>query len=300
MSSRPLVAAGRASAARPRVADLAELAKLRVNALVLVTAALGYLLAGRGIDLWTFLHALVGTGLVAAGAAAFNQVWERDLDAKMRRTAQRPLPAGRIDVPQALGFAALLSAAGLAELSLGANLLAAGLAAATLLLYVLVYTPMKRVTSLATIVGAVPGALPPVIGWAAAGGGLSPGAWALFAILFFWQMPHFLSIAWIYRADYARAGFPMLPVLEPDGASTGRQAALYAATLVPVSLALSGLRVTGNVYLAGALVCGTAFAAAAIVFAFRRTGRSARWLFAASIAYLPALLLLAFFDRGHP
>jgi protoheme IX farnesyltransferase len=205
-----------------------------------------------------------------------------------------------MDAGPAFAFAFSLSAAGLAELSLAVNLLAAAIAAATLLLYVLVYTPMKRVSSLATIVGAVPGALPPVIGWAAAGGGLAPGAWALFAILFFWQMPHFLSIAWLYRADYGRAGFPMLPVAEPDGASTGRQAALYALTLVPVSLSLSGLRVTGNVYSAGAVLFGAAFAAAAVVFAARRTTRSARWLFAASILYLPAVLLLAFLDRWRP
>ena len=307
MSSRPLAAPVEASP-RLRAADFAALAKLRVNTLVLVTTALGFLLADRRFDLlarrgvegWTLFHAIAGTGLVAAGAAAFNQIWERELDAKMRRTAQRPLASGRMEVFPASLFAFALSAAGLAELSLGTNLLAAAIAAATLLLYVLVYTPMKRVTSLATVVGAVPGALPPVIGWAAAGGGLAPGAWVLFAILFFWQMPHFLAIAWLYRADYARAGFPMLPVLEPDGASTGRQAVLYAATLVPVSLALSTLRVTGAVYSAGALLGGAAFAGAAAVFAFRRTTAAARWLFAASILYLPALLLLAFLDGGRP
>ncbi|HKB69523.1 MAG TPA: heme o synthase [Thermoanaerobaculia bacterium] len=298
MSSRPLAAAQASGRVRP--GDFVTLAKLRVNTLVLVTTALGYLLARRTFDAWTLFHAILGTGLVAASAAAFNQIWERDLDAKMRRTAQRPLAAGRMEVAPAALFAFTLAFAGLAQLSIGVNLLSAAIAAATLLLYVLVYTPMKRVTSLATIVGAVPGALPPVIGWAAAGGGLAPGAWVLFAILFFWQMPHFLSIAWLYRADYARAGFPMLPVIEPDGASTGRQAALYAATLVPVSLALSTLRVTGPVYSAGAVVCGIAFSAAAVVFALRRTTASARWLFAASILYLPALLLLAFLDGGHP
>ena len=306
MSSRPFAAAE--SAGRLRAGDFVTLAKLRVNTLVLVTTALGFLLAsrsldalaGRGFDLWALFHAIVGTGLVAASAAAFNQIWERELDAKMRRTAQRPLASGRMETAPAALFAFTLAAAGLAELSIGANLLSAGIAAATLLLYVLVYTPLKRVTSLATVVGAVPGALPPVIGWAAAGGGLAPGAWVLFAILFFWQMPHFLAIAWLYRADYARAGFPMLPVIEPDGASTGRQAALYAATLVPVSLALSTLRVTGAVYSTGAVACGAAFTAFAVVFAFRRTTASARWLFAASILYLPALLLLAFLDGGHP
>ncbi len=298
MSSRPL--ASLEAPSRVRGSDFVTLAKLRVNTLVLVTTALGYLLARRTVDAWTLFHAILGTGLVAAGAAAFNQIWERDLDAKMRRTAQRPLASGRMEVLPASLFAFALALAGLAQLSFGVNLLAASIAAATLLLYVLVYTPMKRVSSLATIVGAVPGALPPVIGWAAAGGGLAPGAWVLFAILFFWQMPHFLAIAWLYRADYARAGFPMLPVLEPDGASTGRQAALYAATLVPVSLALSTFGVTGAVYSAGAVACGIAFAAAAVVFALRRTTASARWLFAASILYLPMLLLLAFLDGGRP
>ena len=306
MSSRPLAAPAEAPS-RVRGSDFVVLAKLRVNTLVLVTTALGFLLASQGldplarpaIDGWVLFHAILGTGLVAAGAAAFNQIWERDLDAKMRRTAQRPLASGRMEVLPASLFAFALSLAGLAQLSLGVNLLSASIAAATLLLYVLVYTPMKRVTSLATIVGAVPGALPPVIGWAAAGHGLAPGAWVLFAILFFWQMPHFLAIAWLYRADYARAGFPMLPVVEPDGASTGRQAALYAATLVPVSLALSALRVTGPLYSAGAVAGGVAFTAAAAIFAFRRTTASARWLFAASILYLPLLLLLAFFDGGR-
>jgi len=305
VSSRPIATAGTPS--RVRAADFATLAKLRVNTLVLVTTALGFLLASRSagfpvrraVDGWALFHAILGTGLVAAAAAAFNQIWERDLDAKMRRTAQRPLASGRMEVLPASLFAFALAFTGLAQLSFGVNLLAASLAAATLLLYVLVYTPMKRVTSLATIVGAVPGALPPVIGWAAAGGGLAPGAWVLFAILFFWQMPHFLAIAWLYRADYERAGFPMLPVLEPDGGSTGRQATLYAATLVPVSLALSTFRVTGPIYSGGAVVFGVAFTAAAAVFALRRTTASARWLFAASIVYLPALLMLAFFDGGR-
>ncbi len=300
MSSRPLAVTAGVALARARAADFVTLAKVRVNTLVLVTTGLGYLLARRAFEPWTLVHAIIGTGLVAAGASAFNQIWERDLDARMRRTAQRPLAAGRMEVLPALLFAFSASAIGLAELSLAVNLLSAAIAGATLLLYVLVYTPMKQATSLATVVGAVPGALPPVIGWAAAGGGLAPGAWVLFAILFFWQMPHFLSIAWLYRADYARAGFPMLPVVEPDGASTGRQAALYALTLVPVSLALSALGVTGNLYFAGAIVCGVGFAAAAVAFAWRRSMTSARWLFTASIVYLPTLLVLAFFDQGHP
>jgi heme o synthase len=299
VSLRP-IASPAAGFSRARFSDFVTLAKVRVNTLVLVTTGLGYLLARRRVEPWVLLPAIVGTGLVAAGASAFNQIWERDLDARMRRTAHRPLASGRMDLAPALFFATAASVLGIAELALAVNALAAAIAGATLLLYVLVYTPMKRVTSLATVVGAVPGALPPVIGWAAAGGGISAGAWVLFAILFFWQMPHFLSIAWLYREDYGRAGFPMLPVVEPDGASTGRQAALYALTLVPVSLALSALGVTRAAYSAGAIILGAAFTGAAVAFAWRRSARTARWLFTASIVYLPALLLLAFFDRGRP
>ncbi len=286
-----------ASAPRGRLADYASLGKPRITSLVLVTTLLGYLLAERASDPLRLLFTLCGTGLVAAGAAAFNQIWERDDDAKMRRTADRPLPAGRIEVLPAAALAFAASLAGLATLALGANLLAAGLAAATLVLYVLLYTPLKSVTSLSTVIGAVPGALPPVIGWAAAAGRIDPGAAVLFAVLFLWQMPHFLAIAWLYREDYARAGFPLLPVLEPDGASSGRQAVLYAVTLVPVSLALTAMHLTGPVYFAGAAACGLLFVAAAAAFAARRTPARAWRLFFVSILYLPALLTLAFFDK---
>src|SRR5258706_3100703 len=247
MSSRPIVASGLAGV-RGRMADYVSLAKPRLNSLVLVTTGLGYLLAQRSVDLRLLFHTLLGTALVAGGAAALNQVWERERDARMRRTASRPIPSGRLDVGGALVFGFALSAAGLLELSFEVNRVAAALAAASLITYLLVYTPLKRVTSLSTVAGAIPGALPPMIGWAAATGRIDPAAGALFAILFFWQMPHFLAIAWLYREDYGRAGFPMLPVIEPDGASTGRQAVLYGVTLVPVSLALSGLHVTGGTY----------------------------------------------------
>lgn len=297
MSSMPPLADASAVSARGKWSDFVSLAKPRVNTLVLVTTGLGYLLAKRTPDLPVLLFALIGTGLVAGGAAAFNQVWERDLDSLMRRTSRRALPSGRIDVIPALVFASALSIAGILQLLLAVNAIAAGLAAASLVLYVVVYTPLKRVTSLATVVGAVPGAIPPMIGWAAGAGRLEPGAWVLFTILFLWQMPHFLSIAWLYREDYARAGFPMLPVVEPDGGSTGRQAFLYAATLLPVSVGLAALRITGRLYFAGAVACGVAFAAAALVFAVRRSTPAAKRLFWASILYLPVLLTLAYWDK---
>ena len=295
-SVRPLAETA-VSSSRSKWSDFASLARPRVNTLVLVTTGLGYLLARRSPEIPVLLWTIVGTGMVAGGAAAFNQVWERDLDARMRRTAQRPLPAGRLDVIPALVFASFLSVGGILQLLLAVNRVSASLAAVSLLLYVLVYTPLKRKTSLATVVGAVPGAIPPMIGWAAGAGALSPGAWVLFAILFLWQMPHFLAIAWLYREDYARAGFPMLPVVEPGGGSTGRQAFLYAATLVPVSIGLAALGLAGRLYFTGALVCGIGFAAAALFFAARRTTAAARWLFFISILYLPALLSLAYWDR---
>jgi heme o synthase len=269
---------------RGRIADYVSLGKPRITTLVLVTTLLGYLLAETSADWPRLLFTLIGTGLVAAGASAFNQVWERDRDARMRRTADRPLPAGRIDVLPATALAFSASLAGLILLVLGTCLLAACLAAATLLLYVLIYTPLKPVTSLSTVLGAVPGALPPVIGWTAASGRIEPGALVLFAVLFLWQMPHFLAIAWLYREDYARGGFPLLPVL-------------YAATLVPVSLALSAMRLTGAIYFAGATLCGAVFFASAAAFAARRSIEAARRLFFTSILYLPALLTLAFFDK---
>ena len=298
MSSLSPSTASNVPGVRGRVADYVSLAKPRLNSLVLVTTGLGYLLAARSVDLKILLQTLLGTALVAGGAAALNQVWERESDARMRRTASRPIPSGRLEVSSALAFGFLLSAGGLLELSLAVNRLAAALAAASLVTYLLVYTPLKRLTSLSTVAGAIPGAIPPMIGWAAASGTLDPAAGVLFAILFFWQMPHFLAIAWLYREDYGRAGFPMLPVIEPDGASTGRQAALYAVTLVPVSLALSGLHAAGGVYFVGALLCGIVFAGCAISFAIRRSTARARTLFFASIIYLPVLLTLAFLDKA--
>ena len=204
----------------------------------------------------TLLHTLVGTGLVAGGASALNQVWERESDKLMRRTRMRPLPDARLEPAHAAIFGWTLSVAGLADLAIFVNPLAAGVALATLASYVWFYTPLKFVTSLSTIVGALPGALPAMIGWSAATNTLSKEGWVLFGIVFIWQMPHFLAIAWMYRDDYARAGMPLLPVIQPDGRSTGRQAVLYTAALVPLTLLPTLIGLASPHYLAGAVVLG--------------------------------------------
>jgi protoheme IX farnesyltransferase len=283
---------------RHALADFLALTKPRVNLLVLITTLIGFHLGAFGrIDITVLVHTIVGTALVAGGAAALNQVLERDSDRLMRRTRSRPLPAGRLRMGEAGWFALALAAIGLVELNLGANRLAAVVAFATIASYALVYTPLKRRTSLATVVGAVPGALPPMIGWAAATGGLPIEAWVLFAIVFFWQMPHVLAISWMYREDYERAGIRVLPVEEPDGASTSRQTVGYAAVLVPVTLLPTVVGLAGGVYLAGALVLGLGILALAIVFARQRTATHARRLFLASLLYLPVLWMLMLADR---
>jgi protoheme IX farnesyltransferase len=285
------------AAARSRAGDFLALAKPRLNSLVIATTLGGYYMgAGQGSDLRTLLLTICGTALVAGGAAAFNQLIEREPDARMLRTRTRPLPDGRLQPNEAALFGALLSVAGLLMLALGANAIAAAVALVTLVTYSVVYTPLKLRTSFSTVVGAVPGALPPVIGWAAARGSIDAAALALFAIGFCWQLPHFLAIAWIYREDYERAGFPMLPVIEPDGRSTARQAVLYAAALVPASLAPAALGLAGWPYAAGALALGLLFLALAVRFAIVRSVPSARMLFFGSLLYLPALwaLMIAF------
>jgi heme o synthase len=284
--------------ARTRASDYVALAKPRLNLLVIVSALAGYVMGGGGAASPLLLLALlVGTALVAGGASAFNQVIEREPDALMKRTRLRPLPDGRLHVAESLVFAALLSVSGLLILAAGANGLSAAVALATLLSYVAVYTPLKRRTSFATVIGAIPGALPPVIGWAAATGTLSRGGWVLFGIVFLWQLPHFLAIAWIYRDDYARAGFPMLPVIEPDGRSTGRQALLYTAALLPLSLAPTIAGMAGTVYFIAALVLTLGFLALSFQFARTRSLPAARRLFFASIAYLPVLWILMIANR---
>jgi protoheme IX farnesyltransferase len=279
--------------------DLVELGKGGITGMVVVSTAAGMLLAAQGpLPLALWLHTLLGTALVAAGASALNQVVEREHDALMRRTARRPIPSGRMHPDVALLFGVTIAVAGMLELALAVGLLPALLAAATLAGYVFVYTPLKRMSSLSTLVGAVPGAMPPLIGWAAVEGRLGVGSWALFALLFFWQLPHFLAIAWMFREDYARGGFPMLPVVDPGGASTGRQAALYNLALIPVSLTPTLLGLAGGIYFFGALLLGVLFLACGVAMALDRGRRSARRLLLASVTYLPILLVLLVFDRA--
>jgi protoheme IX farnesyltransferase len=276
--------------------DFLSLTKPRVNVLVVFTTLVGFLVAAPDVDLLLLLHTLVGTTLVASGAAALNNVFERDIDRRMRRTRTRPLPDSRLGVAEASWFAAALSVAGIAQLALGTTLTAAAVAAVTLASYVFIYTPLKRVTSLSTVVGAVPGALPPVIGWTAATGYLSVEAAILFAIVFLWQMPHVLAVSWLYREDYERGGIRVLPVVEPDGASTARQAVAYSAALVPVSLLPSLVGLAGTTYLAGAFAASVALVAASGHFARARTTPRARRLFLTSLLYLPLLWVLLLGD----
>jgi protoheme IX farnesyltransferase len=275
---------------RSRPIDFVTLTKPRLNLLVLVTTLGGlYLASPEGVATSLLMHTLVGTALVAGGAAALNQVWERDTDRLMRRTSGRPLPQGRLGVNEGTWFGVLLTSIGLVELTFGANSIAAAVALATSASYVLAYTPLKTRTSLATLVGAVPGALPPVIGWAAATGEITLPALVLFGIVFFWQMPHFLAIAWMHRNDYARAGIPLLPVLEPDGRRTGQQALLYAAALWPVSLLPSVVGLAAAPYSIVATALGFIFIGLSALFARDRSMVSARRLFLFSITYLPLL-----------
>jgi protoheme IX farnesyltransferase len=286
------------AAASHRLADFITLAKPRLNLLVLITTAAGlYLAAPGGVPISVLVHTLVGTALVAGGAAALNQVWEKQTDALMRRTQRRPVASGRMRTLDGWRFGLALSAVGLVELALGVNAISAAVAAFTLGSYVLVYTPLKRRTSLATLVGGVPGALPVVIGWAAATGTLAVPAFVLFGIVFFWQMPHFLAIAWLYRDDYAAAGIPLLPVLEPDGRRTGRQALLYSAALWPVSLMPPLIGLGSGAYTIIATVLGFTLIALSVRFARDRSITAARRLFLFTIAYLPLLLGALVADR---
>jgi heme o synthase len=286
---------GRTSA---RLADYVALTKPRLNVLVVATSAAGYYLgATRVLDVWPMAQAVAGTALVAGGAAVLNQVYERDTDALMRRTRARPLPDGRVPPADARIFGLALALCGLALLAARAGILAALLAAATLIIYLVIYTPMKRRSPFSTLVGAVPGALPPLIGWTASHGSLSTGGAALFAIVFLWQIPHFMAIAWMYRDDYATAGFPMLPVIEPEGRRAGRQAVLYSAALLPASLVPSAIGLSGTPYLAIALGLGIALLWLAVRFARSRSDDSARTLFLASITYLPLLWIAMIWNK---
>jgi protoheme IX farnesyltransferase len=278
--------------------DFVSLTKPRLNLLVLLTTLGGlYLAAPEGVGLATVVHAMMGTALVAGGAAALNQVWERRTDALMRRTSGRPLPGGRLSAAESTWFGVALSIAGLVQLVAWVNITAAWVAGVTLVSYVFFYTPLKTRTSLSTLVGAVPGALPPVIGWAAATGSISVPAMVLFGIVFFWQMPHFLAIAWMYREDYARAGIPLLPVLDTDGRRTGQQALQYAVALVPVSLLPALVGLADGVYAVVAIVLGVAMVWVTVRFARERSVANARRLFLFSLVYLSALWTALVIDR---
>ena len=282
-----------------RIADWITLAKIRLNTLVVATTAGGYYMAAYGdVDLLRLVVTCLGTALVAAGASAFNQVSERDTDALMDRTRSRPVAVKRMSPQEGRAVAAVLSAVGLGILGAAISLLAMWVALATLFSYVILYTPMKRLTSFSTVVGAVPGALPPMIGWAAGRGSINEVAgWSLFFIMFVWQLPHFLAIAWIYREDYGRAGLPMLTVIDHSGAMTGRQMVLWAATLVPVSVLPTVFGLATEVYGIGVLVLGLAQFALTVRFVFSRTKANARAVFFASIIYLPLLWALMAFAK---
>jgi len=287
--------------------DYIELTKPRITWLILMSTGIGYFFGLHGaanwweflrsISLLSLLHTIVGTGLIASGTAALNQWYEREADRKMRRTSMRPLPMGKMPAGRALGFGVALSMAGFLELWLGVNLLSGLIGAFTLVSYLFLYTPLKQRTWWSTTIGAIPGAMPPVIGFAAAAGHLTPQSWVLFAILFLWQFPHFYSIAWMYKDDYARAGIRMLPVVEPDCRSTARQIVLYGLALVPVSLAPALLGMSGRVYMVGALVLGLWFLYSGVRVAVDRTVARARAVLLASVLYLPLIYGLMLVDR---
>jgi len=283
---------------RQVASDLVALTKPRVLVMVLVTTLMGYNLGLTGsADYFHLIHLLIGTLLAAGGTLALNQYWERDVDARMARTRTRPLPAGRLQPLEALLLGGALTLLGTAYLAALVGTLAALVTAATAILYLFAYTPLKQRSALCTLVGAVPGALPPVAGWAAARGDVALGAWVLFGVLFLWQLPHTLSIARLYRDDYARAGVRVLPVIDPDGASTERQIVLACVALLAVSLLPSVIGWTGPIYLAGALALGLAFAAVGVAQAVVPSSRAARRLLLASLLYLPLLLGLLALDR---
>lgn len=284
---------------RNRPADLLQLTKPRITLMVLVSSAAGFVIGSSGRpDPLMLLATLLGIGLVAGGTSALNQLLERDVDALMERTKGRPLPTGRVTPGAAAAFSIVISLVGIVFLALIVNSLTALLAAIALLSYILLYTPLKRVSSLSTLVGAVPGALPIMGGWTAARGDLGPGAWALFGILFFWQLPHFLALAWLFREDYRRGGLKMLGVTDPTGQQTRSQAVLYALALIPASLLPALLGLSGSVYALVALALGIAYLAAAVRFWVRADSLAARGLFRTSLVYLPLLLILLSFDPG--
>jgi len=289
-----------AAAEKSWTAVFADLVKARLTTLVLLTTLVGFYLGWNGAMNFVLLfNTLAATALVAAGASALNQLLEREYDAKMRRTQSRPLPSGRLQPTTVAIFGGATSVAGLVYLALAVNLLTSVLGAVTLVSYLFIYTPLKRVTWLNTVVGAVPGALPPLMGWTAARGELTGEGWALFAILFFWQLPHFFAIAWMYRDEYAKAGFKMLPGIDPDGTRTAQQAVSNTLALLVVSLCPFVFKMAGTTYLVGAIVLGAGFLWCAIQFSRQLTLARARQMFFASIIYLPLLLILLVMDKNR-
>jgi protoheme IX farnesyltransferase len=284
--------------ARDRVAAYLELTKPRITFLIVLTAAAGFALASPGrVDYPAMLTAMVGIALLSSGIATLNQYMERDLDGLMRRTASRPLPSGKLLPWEALAFGAGLTVFAEIYLAVLVNPLSAVLGLTVISGYLFGYTPLKTRTSLSTFVGAFPGAVPPLIGWASARGTIGVEAWVLFAILFLWQFPHFLAIAWMYREDYTRAGILMLPVVEPDGRVTGQQIVLYTVMLLPVSLLPTLLGTAGKIYFVGAIVLGLAFLYFSLRAAFSKSRQAARQLLLASVIYLPLLFILMVLDR---
>jgi protoheme IX farnesyltransferase len=277
---------------------LADLVKARLTFLVLLTTLVGFYVGSSGpFDLSLMSATLLGTALLACGTAALNQLCEKEYDARMRRTETRPLPSGKLQPDTVLVFGATCSIAGLIYLAVAVNPLTSFLGALTLVSYLFVYTPLKRKTWLNTAVGAIPGALPPLMGWTAARNDLDASGWSLFAILFFWQIPHFLAIAWMYREDYAKAGFVMLPAVDPNGSRTGHQAVSHTFGLLFMSLLPVVMGLAGVVYFAGAILLGAAFLFCAFQFSHSLTLARARRLFFASIVYLPLLLVLMVLDK---
>ena len=283
---------------RRRTADFVALTKPRVVSMVLLTTAVGFYLASTGaVNALALVETLIGTGLAAGGTLALNQYMERDLDARMHRTRMRPLPDGRLQPTEALAFGTVLTAAGLIYLTLAVNPLSGFVTMATAATYLFAYTPLKRKTSLCSVIGAIPGALPPLTGWAAARGDLGVEAWVLFAILFLWQLPHSLAVAWLYREDYARAGMALLPVVEPDGRSTGRQIVTNSLALLAVAMLPTLLGVAGQVYFVVACVLGMWLLASGAHLATSRTPKAARRLLLVTLAYLPILLMVMAADK---
>ena len=278
------------SSANGMLLDFAELTKARLTMLVLLTTAVGYYLGAELVTLPALFHAVFGTALAAAGAAALNQWWEHQFDALMHRTRMRPIPAGRMLPRDAAIVGGSLGAVGVVYLAVACNLLSAALAAVTIAIYIFAYTPLKRISTTNTLVGAIPGAIPPMIGWAAARNDLSWPAWSLFAILFCWQMPHFFAIAWMYRDDYARAGFRMLSGADLKGSRSGRQSVLFALLVTAASIGPAMLGLTSSRYIALELLFGGVFVALAVRFYMQRSVDAARALFFGSIIYLPVLL----------